>query len=105
MQTESRAALPASSLVLLPTSDPTCAHLSNTGSHGTATLAPATSQCWGQALNAVMGALRRQFVGGRNGQSFGALTMRILATLPTKGRDLRLDLFRGVANWGIFLDH
>jgi hypothetical protein len=22
-----------------------------------------------------------------------------------KGRDLRLDLFRGVANWGIFLDH
>jgi len=31
--------------------------------------------------------------------------MKILATLPTKGRDLRLDLFRGVANWGIFLDH
>src|SRR3981081_729261 len=29
--------------------------------------------------------------------------MKILATLPTKGRDLRLDLFRGVANWGIFL--
>ena len=28
-----------------------------------------------------------------------------LATLPAKGRDLRLDLFRGVANWGIFLDH
>jgi hypothetical protein len=33
------------------------------------------------------------------------LTMKILATLPAKGRDLRLDLFRGVANWGIFLDH
>ena len=31
--------------------------------------------------------------------------MNILATLPVKGRDLRLDLFRGVANWGIFLDH
>jgi hypothetical protein len=31
--------------------------------------------------------------------------MQILATLPAKGRDLRLDLFRGVANWGIFLDH
>ena len=31
--------------------------------------------------------------------------MKILATLPVKGRDLRLDLFRGVANWGIFLDH
>jgi len=31
--------------------------------------------------------------------------MKILATLPAKGRDLRLDLFRGVANWGIFLDH
>src|SRR5258707_5712742 len=31
--------------------------------------------------------------------------MKILAALPTKGRDLRLDLFRGVANWGIFLDH
>jgi hypothetical protein len=31
--------------------------------------------------------------------------MRIAVTLPEKGRDLRLDLFRGVANWGIFLDH
>src|SRR5258708_1594613 len=31
--------------------------------------------------------------------------MKIHATLPVKGRDLRLDLFRGVANWGIFLDH
>jgi hypothetical protein len=38
-------------------------------------------------------------------EGFGALTMKILATLPTKGRDIRLDLFRGVANWGIFLDH
>jgi hypothetical protein len=37
--------------------------------------------------------------------SFGAITMKTLATLPAKGRDLRLDLFRGVANWGIFLDH
>ena len=25
--------------------------------------------------------------------------------LPEKGRDLRLDLFRGVANWAIYLDH
>jgi hypothetical protein len=31
--------------------------------------------------------------------------MRIAATLPTKGRDYRLDLFRGIANWAIFLDH
>src|ERR1700686_524965 len=31
--------------------------------------------------------------------------MKILATLPEKGRDLRLDLFRGGANWAIFLDH
>jgi hypothetical protein len=31
--------------------------------------------------------------------------MIINATLPEKGRDLRLDLFRGVANWAIFLDH
>jgi hypothetical protein len=31
--------------------------------------------------------------------------MKINATLPEKGRDLRLDLFRGVANWAIFLDH
>ena len=31
--------------------------------------------------------------------------MRIAVTLPEKGRDLRLELFRGVANWGIFLDH
>ena len=31
--------------------------------------------------------------------------MQITATLPKKGRDLRLDLFRGLANLGIFLDH
>src|SRR3954447_18442808 len=31
--------------------------------------------------------------------------MQIHAILPPKGRDLRLDLFRGVANWAIFLDH
>ena len=31
--------------------------------------------------------------------------MKINAILPEKGRDLRLDLFRGVANWAIFLDH
>jgi hypothetical protein len=31
--------------------------------------------------------------------------MEIHAILPPKGRDLRLDLFRGVANWAIFLDH
>jgi hypothetical protein len=30
---------------------------------------------------------------------------KINATLPEKGRDLRLDLFRGIANWAIFLDH
>ncbi|HEX3673315.1 MAG TPA: OpgC domain-containing protein, partial [Rhizomicrobium sp.] len=32
-------------------------------------------------------------------------SMKINATLPEKGRDLRLDLFRGIANWAIFLDH
>jgi hypothetical protein len=31
--------------------------------------------------------------------------MRVRATLPLPGRDLRLDLFRGLANWAIFLDH
>src|ERR1044071_1940221 len=31
--------------------------------------------------------------------------MEIHAILPPKGRDLRLDLFRGIANWAIFLDH
>src|SRR5260370_990688 len=31
--------------------------------------------------------------------------MRVCATLPPRGRDLRLDLFRGLANWAIFLDH
>ncbi|PZA10128.1 OpgC domain-containing protein [Rhodopseudomonas palustris] len=31
--------------------------------------------------------------------------MEIQAILPSKGRDLRLDLFRGVANWAIYLDH
>jgi hypothetical protein len=31
--------------------------------------------------------------------------LNINATLPEKGRDLRLDLFRGIANWAIYLDH
>src|SRR3979490_3129407 len=31
--------------------------------------------------------------------------MQINAILPPKGRDLRLALFRGVANWAIYLDH
>lgn len=31
--------------------------------------------------------------------------MEIHAHLPEKGRDLRLDLFRGIANWAIYLDH
>jgi hypothetical protein len=31
--------------------------------------------------------------------------MSINAILPASGRDLRLDLFRGIANWWIFLDH
>jgi hypothetical protein len=31
--------------------------------------------------------------------------LNVSAKLPEKGRDLRLDLFRGVANWAIFLDH
>ena len=31
--------------------------------------------------------------------------MTVNAVLPEPGRDLRLDLFRGVANWWIFLDH
>ena len=31
--------------------------------------------------------------------------MKIEAVLPPKERDLRLDLFRGIANWAIFLNH
>jgi len=31
--------------------------------------------------------------------------MRVCVTFPLPGRDLRLDLFRGLANWAIFLDH
>ncbi|MFO1107595.1 MAG: OpgC domain-containing protein [Bradyrhizobium sp.] len=31
--------------------------------------------------------------------------MKIRATLPDPGRDLRLDLFRGLANWLIFFGH
>jgi hypothetical protein len=31
--------------------------------------------------------------------------MRVYANLPPAGRDVRLDLFRGLANWAIFLDH
>ena len=31
--------------------------------------------------------------------------MRVCANLPPPGRDVRLDLFSGLANWAIFLDH
>src|SRR5882724_11954542 len=31
--------------------------------------------------------------------------MRVWANLPLAARDVRLDLFRGLANWAIFLDH
>ena len=31
--------------------------------------------------------------------------MRIRAQLPPRGRDYRLDLLRGLANWAIYLDH
>ena len=31
--------------------------------------------------------------------------MAIQVIIPSKGRDLRLDLFRGLANWAIFLNH
>ena len=31
--------------------------------------------------------------------------MRVCANLPPAARDVRLDLFRGLANWAIFLDH
>src|ERR1700736_846877 len=31
--------------------------------------------------------------------------MRVCANLPVAARDIRLDLFRGLANWAIFLDH
>ena len=30
--------------------------------------------------------------------------MRVCATLPAGERDVRLDLFRGLANWAIFPD-
>src|SRR5262249_31392879 len=39
------------------------------------------------------------------GHQFEAASMKINAILPEKGRDLRLALFRGVANWAIYLDH
>ena len=31
--------------------------------------------------------------------------MLVCANLPMAVRDVRLDLFRGLANWAIFLDH
>jgi hypothetical protein len=62
----------------------------------------------GQALDAVNGECAAQASGRRKSiacYNVGALTMKIFATLPVNGRDLRLDLFHGVANWGLFLDH
>jgi hypothetical protein len=40
-----------------------------------------------------------------NPAAYETVFMEIQATLPEKGRDLRLDFFRGIANWWIFLDH
>jgi len=40
-----------------------------------------------------------------NGASLMRSRERIEAILPPKGRDYRLDLLRGFANWAIFLDH
>jgi hypothetical protein len=37
--------------------------------------------------------------------AWGTNAMKIGAILPPKGRDYRLDLLRGFANWAIFLDH
>ena len=31
--------------------------------------------------------------------------MEIRARFPPRGRDLRLDLLRGIANWAIYLNH
>src|SRR3978361_1881494 len=31
--------------------------------------------------------------------------MRVCANLPVATRDVRLELYRGLANWPIFLDH
>ncbi|MDU6372787.1 MAG: OpgC domain-containing protein, partial [Bradyrhizobium sp.] len=31
--------------------------------------------------------------------------MNTVIAMNGSGRDLRLDLFRGLANWAIFLDH
>src|SRR3984893_1277176 len=39
----------------------------------------------------------------RHGNEAGS--MRICTRFPPQARDLRLDLFRGLANWAIFLDH
>jgi hypothetical protein len=41
--------------------------------------------------------------GIKNGIQKGARLMTV--TLPPKGRDLRLDLIRGIANWQIFINH
>jgi hypothetical protein len=40
---------------------------------------------------------------GRSRIDRGYISMAVV--LPPKGRDLRLDFFRGIANWWIFLDH
>jgi hypothetical protein len=31
--------------------------------------------------------------------------MKVELTIPSSKRDLRLDLFRGLANWAMFLGH
>jgi hypothetical protein len=42
---------------------------------------------------------------GANKRAPSTGNMSMAVVLPPKGRDLRLNFFRGIANWWIFLDH
>jgi hypothetical protein len=64
--------------------------------------------CYSQASQFIRGNLRRgQLVDAAFARpgSTEQRVMRVCANLPPAGRDVRLDLVRGPANWAIFLDH
>jgi len=65
--------------------------------------APYRSQgCIAKDLSALAGRSSRQ---SRRLLDMGWERMRVELALPPSKRDLRLDLFRGLANWLMFLGH
>ncbi|WP_428835068.1 OpgC domain-containing protein, partial [Sphingomonas endophytica] len=58
-----------------------------------------------QSCRSCSSVTRRRPAAGRAGTGDGSEPMDVKAVLPPRGRDYRLDVLRGFANWAIYLDH